>query len=1072
MTGQKSIHAYLVTLIFTLSISLFLPIQSALFAETPMATKSNDYKKIETEVQELMKEGGIPGLTLVIIKKDQPDYVNGFGFADKRIKKKVTAETLFELGSCSKAFTGLATVQMAESGRISLDDTVSKYFSWFHVSYDDQPREITLRQLLHHTSGIPWNAIVKIPTGDHDDALLQTVKNISGMELDHEPGSKFNYSTVNYDILGAIIQQESKLTFENYMVENILKPLGMTDTIVGTNQSNPPKELARGYKIGFFKPRSYIAPTYRGNNPAGYIVTNGKDMTKWLKYHMNSAETTLIDQINQTHIPDLSVDPNTGTLTSYAMGWFVNQYGVGAIFHGGANPNFSSLIIFNKKTKTGVAVMTNSNSTFSSYIATVVYKRLHSSKIPKGNPPSNGLDKTCSVVTILLGLFLLTILGFFFLFFIDISKGRRSFEGLSFAKFRKFVGILILYIPFLLAIYLLPKAINDVSWEMALVWSPGSFKVVIVGILFAMAISYLALVLSSLFPQKNKYLKSIPSLLVLSLLTGGANAMIIFLVTGSIYIKNNVEYVIYYFVMALMMYIVGRKVLQTQLVKISMEIVYDMRMKLIGKIFYTSYQRFEHIDDGRILATLNNDTGQIGNLAALFVGLISSIVTTIGVFIYLSTIAFWATLVTISVIFIVAALYYVVGQEAQEYLQKARETQNIYMGLLNDMVSGFKELSMHIKKKIHYKSDLEVSCDQFRKANVTAMVKLINAFLVGESLLIVILGAVGFAVPRVFPEIKDAILMSFIIALLYLIGPINGILGSIPGLLQIKVAWDRVTGFSRDIPANMNEEDVKKPLLVDKMEVKQLDASGLYFKYKLEIEATEPSALKAAENKAAIAPNDTNKDNEDESANVIDNSFTIGPLNLEANKGELIFIVGGNGSGKTTLAKLLTGLYTSDGGFVKINGQDIPNFQLGEYFSVVFGDFHLFQKLYEIDMDKNIDTAKAYLEMLELDNKVEINGNEFSTIDLSAGQRKRLALMQCYLEDSPIYLFDEVAADQDPQFRKFFYRKLLPEMKENGKIVIAITHDDHYFDVADKVVKMDMGQIEFVNDGTAFKVTS
>jgi putative pyoverdin transport system ATP-binding/permease protein len=100
-----------------------------------------------------------------------------------------------------------------------------------------------------------------------------------------------------------------------------------------------------------------------------------------------------------------------------------------------------------------------------------------------------------------------------------------------------------------------------------------------------------------------------------------------------------------------------------------------------------------------------------------------------------------------------------------------------------------------------------------------------------------------------------------------------------------------------------------------------------------------------------------------------------------------------------------------------------------------------------------------FLETLQLDEKVIIKNNEYSTIDLSGGQRKRLALLQCYLEDKPIYLFDEWAADQDPEYRKFFYRELLPRMKENGKIIIAITHDDHYFDIADKILKLDMGKM-------------
>ena len=180
-----------------------------------------------------------------------------------------------------------------------------------------------------------------------------------------------------------------------------------------------------------------------------------------------------------------------------------------------------------------------------------------------------------------------------------------------------------------------------------------------------------------------------------------------------------------------------------------------------------------------------------------------------------------------------------------------------------------------------------------------------------------------------------------------------------------------------------------------------------------------------------------------------------------------MFIIGGNGSGKTTLAKLLTGLYIPHDGEITVDGKPVANFQLGEYFSTVFSDFHLFDKLYNIDLsgETKRDEAQRYLETLHLDGKIELTGDSFSTTDLSGGQRKRLALLKCYLEDCPVYLFDEVAADQDPEFRKFFYRELLPKMKEKGKIVIAITHDDHYFDVADKVIKMDMGKIDVFTEG-------
>jgi ABC-type siderophore export system fused ATPase/permease subunit len=157
---------------------------------------------------------------------------------------------------------------------------------------------------------------------------------------------------------------------------------------------------------------------------------------------------------------------------------------------------------------------------------------------------------------------------------------------------------------------------------------------------------------------------------------------------------------------------------------------------------------------------------------------------------------------------------------------------------------------------------------------------------------------------------------------------------------------------------------------------------------------------------------------------------------------------------------LLTGLYTPDKGRILINDESLKEDQLSEYFSVVFSPAYLFQKLYKVNTENRAEETNRYLELLDLGDKLEIVNNRYSTIRLSGGQRKRLALLQCYLEDSPIYLFDEWAADQDPEYRNFFYRTLLPEMKRQGKIVIAITHDEHYFDVADRVLKMKQGKLE------------
>jgi putative ATP-binding cassette transporter len=192
-----------------------------------------------------------------------------------------------------------------------------------------------------------------------------------------------------------------------------------------------------------------------------------------------------------------------------------------------------------------------------------------------------------------------------------------------------------------------------------------------------------------------------------------------------------------------------------------------------------------------------------------------------------------------------------------------------------------------------------------------------------------------------------------------------------------------------------------------------------------------------------------------------DGQFTLGPISLSFKPGELVFIVGGNGSGKSTLAKLIAGLYEPESGTIRWDGKVVDSGSLDAYrqlFSAVFSDFYLFERLLGLQL-QNLDTqAQQYLQQLQLDHKVQVNQGMLSTLDLSQGQRKRLSLLTAYLEDRPIYLFDEWASDQDPYFREIFYKQILLELKQQGKAVLVISHDDRYFHLADRLIKLEYGQ--------------
>jgi putative ATP-binding cassette transporter len=194
-----------------------------------------------------------------------------------------------------------------------------------------------------------------------------------------------------------------------------------------------------------------------------------------------------------------------------------------------------------------------------------------------------------------------------------------------------------------------------------------------------------------------------------------------------------------------------------------------------------------------------------------------------------------------------------------------------------------------------------------------------------------------------------------------------------------------------------------------------------------------------------------------------DQHFVLGPIDLKLFTNEVVFLVGPNGCGKTTLAKLLVGLYFPEEGEIRLNGKPVTDESRREYrenFSVVFSDFFVFEQLLGLESPRLDEQARDYLARLQLNHKVQVVEGGLSTTELSQGQRKRLALLTAYLEDRPIYLFDEWAADQDPLFKEIFYHQLLPELKARGKTVIVITHDDRYYSVADRLVKLEYGRIE------------
>jgi putative ATP-binding cassette transporter len=465
-----------------------------------------DIPKIEKFIQKQMEFGKIPGMSVVIVKGDNTIYKKGIGFANINKNQPVTAKTLFELGANSKAFTALGILLLEEKGIIKMENTVDNYIPWLKMKFKSKEIKITIKQLLHETSGIPFETIGEIPESEADNALEETVKILVGKELDHNPGKIFSFVAMNYDVLGLIIQKVSGQPFEAFMKDNILKPLGLDNTFLFKKEAQR-QEMAAGYKIGFLKAIEYNAPIYRGNTPAGYFISNAEDMSKWLKIqlHTKRLSNSWEKLIKKSHEPDAEVYG----FPPYGKGWFVFKSKRVEIFQSGMNPNFSSFIGIEKEKKIGVAVLANMNSDFVEITGRgVLSKLLGKEPLEISNDFNTTIDKISMIVCCAAILLISLAIWRVVVSIREIKKKRRKFKGKWLKVIAGFTSLSFLLMGFYYSLYILPTFLSyDLPLNIAFVWAPLSFKIAVM-LLFITGFLYYFFLLLGLFFSRT-YVKKI-----------------------------------------------------------------------------------------------------------------------------------------------------------------------------------------------------------------------------------------------------------------------------------------------------------------------------------------------------------------------------------------------------------------------------------------------------------------------------------------------------------------------------------------------------------------------------------
>jgi putative pyoverdin transport system ATP-binding/permease protein len=468
---------------------------------------------------------------------------------------------------------------------------------------------------------------------------------------------------------------------------------------------------------------------------------------------------------------------------------------------------------------------------------------------------------------------------------------------------------------------------------------------------------------------------------------------------------------------------------QVSLIHLSQGAIFELQLRLSRKILSSSLRHLEELGASRLLAALTDDIQSVSGAIFVIPFLCIDIAIVIGCLIYLSWLSWPVFLVMLGFLVVAVFSAQFLISKGDRFIALGREQQDRLFKHFGAITEGIKELKLHQKRRQAFLSqELQSTAAARRRYRAAGL----NIFAIatnwGQFLFFFTIGLLLFGLPQL-AAINTSILSGYILTMTYLMLPLRSILEMLPNLSTASVALNKIEALGLSLASQSEENSTVQ---------KNLNSSWKLLKL--------------------VAVTHSYRGEQEK------HNFILGPINLVFYPGELVFIVGGNGSGKSTLAKLITGLYFPESGEIKIDNQPINKQNIEWYrqqFSVLFSDFYLFDSLLGLETP-NLDTqVEKYLVQLQLDHKVQVNNGVLSTTSLSQGQRKRLALLTAYLENRPIYLFDEWASDQDPVFKEIFYTQLLPELKNRGKTVLAITHDDRYFHLADRIIKLDYGQVEY-----------
>lgn len=467
---------------------------------------------------------------------------------------------------------------------------------------------------------------------------------------------------------------------------------------------------------------------------------------------------------------------------------------------------------------------------------------------------------------------------------------------------------------------------------------------------------------------------------------------------------------------------------QMMLIRLSQSAILQLRLDLSQRILAAELVHLEQVGAARLLATLTEDIQAVADAIRLIPFICIDLAIVAGCLVYLVWLSWQVALSITAIALATITVYRWFLKRGKRLLKQARAEQDSLFHHFRTVTDGTKELKLHYPRRHAFLQDvLQPSADRFRHFSIEglAVYVIINGW--GKLIFFMAMGVVLFALPSLL-AIAPQTLAGYALTFTYLLLPMESLVARLPMLTRASIALETIETLGLALSTHSEAALPPGPVLPQWQELRLKGVSHTY------------------------------RGDRD------DVLFTLGPLDLTLHPGEILMIVGGNGSGKSTLAKVIAGLYVPQSGAIVLDGVPITDANrewYRQHFSAIFSDFYLFDRLLGLDSTHLDQQALTYLQQLHLDHKVAIANGILSTTALSQGQRKRLALLTAYLENRPIYLFDEWAADQDPSFKKLFYTDFLPRLRQQGKAVLVISHDDQYFPVGDRLLKLDYGQIEW-----------